>query len=1615
MTRGWWVAQVSLTAIAGIVGLGCGAEVGDAGEAVERTEGALGESGEPADVPATCSPEDLSWGDGGACAGPWEYQRRDECWQALPVGTTAGAEHSTCTQWATCANWCFGAAAGTTWTPDGSATITVPRRCEVECVERPRGGRTCTKPICRQDFEQAQETCNERLATRVETRRASYPAEARPLLVGRATATLLGASGTQADQFRCQYELRLPNPRSGTGSLCGCATTTRYRPVACDSRPPTATEVLSSGGLSLASLLSEDADAYVGAGSAAPSCTTCEQLPARTPDEVRAKYECLCASWNRIPGVTACGSASASTTTTTSSVARFGAATLGTVVFDGVLSAETSTCSNQTTYVLPSDDAIVDDRGAGRGALDASQIPGFVRHFRLLAELGGDHLSPAARAHVNALVQAHPEAVHACSVASSTEVPASCPLRDDLQPWIDRCERFAQPHVSSEVATIEAPGCLALLDTLGDLEPSVDASCDGATLRAATRQTTTTILAKALRSIELAPSSPYASLPRQLHGLSRWWASFSASHAVDAYLELEVDPRGTLSEMLGRFWSHATEGRALLTQLREGLAADATEEELALAVEGMNAPALALDRDVLVAAFAPITELPAIVEGGVTVLGPVAVGGSPLRGMPLLAVTGDALGRIDARLDAVVELHDFACRFHAQRCRGAFHSPTERLVALVASIGASSAAEELSATTDALDGWRDVLAAIDAGRAALVEALAEHEVEDFDQVGVEHDPTLAALASIVQEQRARIGRFRTDGLFDATERRAITLGASPNEVSAVLTRMGARVEAVSQERVRYTDALDQVAAGLVNAAGTSQARTALQNQMDELHARRTELRADEEGLLASAEVERRRLGEMTAELPALDEGQIVPIGDTMNLSLTGGDAMFALQPDPTASELAAASLAGQAASGVRLLSIETRGQWSPTCSLRRARAIVPSGTGRALQELGWEGALTGPEGFVVTSSAGTAQVSSAGTSWDRSRTRTEGTRGQTCFSAGISTDGLFEALQMPPLFSVGFSGQDCDFEETSTSNRTGSSGSNVSSSDRRTGASYAAGLRLPNTPFPNAPVGSLLAFVVPRGETYLAQYTDVHVVTAPHTTILLPEESDVHVVVNDEACAEADTLRALNVTVRPLTTAGAIAERVVAAMQVAVERARELRSTYVAQGTVLPGQAQLVRSSAIAELERADVGIPFASLPAALQTLFSAHLDLVIVDLERHVRIDANRREQKRIAMQLASLRDELAHVERRGRLSLLVPLRHLHTASERHLRAQLDDLVADTERFLLPIMALWFPESLEMPSGLALQAAVADLLAARTTTRFDTLVGKMTTVLDDALARLTTAQAWNRPSAQHVGLALTWPRAGAPTQSASSFRRASTMPTDGLPPRASVDPWVAVRDAGLGAFRVRPEDLYSRSLGVSGVLWCHESVPVISAMALFVGRPGSAGSINDVLTNQDLTVGGWIENMAFQTEGGLESYAVLSTAAQQFRIPLIFGQPHQAFEVFNRKFPVGTNPGAPGLSPFADFVVDFRGLAEQRQIPNGNDGFTRLQQNGERVFEATEMTLVMRVDSREIAMPMPGVDRCEPPAELPPEEPEEPADPTEPPTDPEEPPTDPEEPDLPF
>ncbi|MCB9603670.1 MAG: hypothetical protein H6721_03845 [Sandaracinus sp.] len=1571
--------------IAIAIGLGCGqAPTSTPTDEVMGREQALGESGAPADAPATCDAGDLTWSSGGGvCAGPWEYERFDECWQALPAGSTAGSETSTCTQWNECANWCFGVVDGP-WTAGGTRDVTVAKECRVECYDGPRGRRTCTKPICTPNVQAARDRCDEQADALASGRRTGFPDAAKPNVRARVTAVNhVSQVDTNRDRFRCTLQLQLPTPARATGSLCGCRTTTHYRPVACERYGTTGPRLWSEAGLTQAELTSDDADAYVGSGDAAPSCSSCEQLPMSTPAEVHAKFACLCDAWDRIPGVERCGGPAPSTPGTSAGPAT-GATQIGGLA--GMVFELPNACRNDRTIRLPNDATIVDDRGPGHGALDATQIPAFARHFRLLAELRGESLSVAQRAFVDRLAATLPGVEHTCAMATSTQVPAACPAaqREWLQQDVTRCERLARAHVSSEIAAIEAPFCLGLLDRLAD--PAIDTACDAPALRATVRQATTTMLAKSLRLLETDPTSELASLPRQLHALSSWWEVFDASHEVDAPLALDVAPRGTLSEMLGRFWRHAHEGARVLQALRDELP-EGDEDPDTAAIEGALGIAqergLALDRAVLVAGWTPVTTFSAVVEEGVTVASPVAVDGTPLRGLPALLVLADALGRVDARLDALVELHDFACRFEAERCLGAgFESVTERWVASIARLGTPELTAERAATTVDLEGWEDVFAALDAGRATLVAALQAEGYGGFDEIGADVSPEVASLATLVLENRARRERFLADGFFDAATRRTLHGGVTPLEGANVLSRMSLRVDRVRAEQQRYDDALDTVARGLVEVAGTAQASAAIANQMDELFERIDQLRSDERGLLASAAVERLRLGDMTAELAALDDGELFQVGDSRTFPVTGTDGRFDGSQDPEAIEWAVESFVGDELGDAQMLVVETTGVYAPTCTLDMGQALVPTAAGGVhVESIPVAGAFVGPEGFVVSYVRGHQQVHSVGRSWERSHSRSETERLERCTHAGVSVEGILGPI-VPVPYSLGLSARDCDVEEETYASRSSNTNGSVSSSDSRTSASFSAGLRLAYTPFPNAPAGALLAVVLPRGEQRIRQYTDVQVITKPHSTVFLPADSDVYFVVNDSSCTTADTTQSLRVTVRPMSTAGALAEAVVDAMREVVADAAELRATYSAQGTLLSSQLQLVRSTAVAQLEEA-AGMPFSGLPPALQTLFHAHVDLTLVDLEREVQVASIRRQLRVAYLQLAAHREELAHVARRGRYALVVPMRHLHALPERHLGAQLHDLLVDTERFLLPVMHLWFPESTVAPSGIALQQAVEEMLEGGLGTPFSSLVARVLIVLEDALTRLTTSQAWSRPYSEHARVALTWPNPTPPPGNiaTSAFRRASVMPATEMQTLGGVDPWIAVRDGGTGVFRVRPEDVYSRALGTSGVLWCHEAVPVISGMALFVGRPGSAASINESLNQQGRSVAGYATNVGFQTEEALESYEIEASVTQQFSLPLIFGQPAQALETLDRLFPAGTrHPGPVGLSPFADFVVDFSGLLEARANTSDNDGFTTVSSGGTRSFVASEMTLVFRVDTREVGEVVGGVNRCEPP-----------------------------------
>jgi hypothetical protein len=1603
-------------------------DIGDQESALDEPEPV-----DPADAPAVCSKANMSWvpGDEQRCSANWEYSRRGLCWS---VSTAAATAHDTsaCTEWNQCdTTWCNGDVSSG-WVSVGSSNAyPIPaKHCEVDCQPLPHGGQTCSKPHCSNPEAEAQSACtNTYVKQKIDAKTAELPDEGlRAKVHGRGDAVALGNNN-----WRCDMELNYPVRATAVGKLCGCKTTTRYTPVPCDTRPVSSTRVFSSGGLTSAQLLAEDSHAYMGGGplgGAVPSCSSCEQMPIDTAAQVRAKFACLCSSWNKLPGVPACSlnppAASATATALAASESSVNASkagtnllTSGTVIIGPIFNFDPyPNCSNNPpTIAYPQDTSIVEYRGAGAGSLDAGQIPAFVKHFRLLMELGGDRLPAHVRTFITGLYGSYPSYEHTCSAAhpggsslgrsASVEIPASCPAATatDLDAKLARCEHFAQPHVPSNVALIEQGQCLALLDGLNQLNSSDEAACVGPALRTAARAAATTMLVKSFKLLESSPNTTYGALPRQLNALSLWWDAFSRSHAHDVDLEPEpevpADPVATLSGVLGRFWKHATEGRAVLTGLRTTLQTDPTTAELQTALGSSNQNAETLDRLVLTAALTNVGSLPAIVDGSYTVLPAITVNAAPLRGFPLLLVTGDALSRLSGHLDALTPSHDFACRF--TDCRApTFTSSTVRLTALFAALETKT---RLTAELDAipvavtLDGWRAVFDAFkssyDTFRAAL------------DQVALTNlsgsapafaHPSATLLITAVQRQNDRIASFRSRGLFDATNRRALFAGVDDLVRSNVLQRMNSRIQAISSEQGRLEQDLESLATGLVEIAGTQHASDDIQTQRDLLGLQLDQLQAEVTGLEGSGDAEALRLGDITAQLAnigrAVDQGQLLQVSDTLSARPTGANAKHVpFKLTETLADLSVLSVTKEQLGNARMLAVESRGVWSPTCALRNVKALLPDPAhpDKLLpQRLSFAGALIGPEGYVITQSQGQATVDSVGSSHEAGWTHSTGNRFELCAEAGFNLGKAVGIGENSPL-TLSVSAKDCGVREDMYNQSDRDTSSHNNNTDVSSNASYAVGLRLPTTPVPEAPAGSLLAVVAPHGATTLGPNYPVYIVRSPFTTMLVPADSDVHFIVNDTVCPDGetpDTFNPLDITVRPLATIGALAGSVVTEMAKTIKDVSAREPDLLAQGTVLPNQLSQIRSAAIVSLE-VRTQLAFSALPSPLQNLFNSYLDLALLDLERRVEIQARLRLMHQLYLQTVGLDTDQADAERVGRLALLVPLWHLHALPEQHLRAALSDLYADTDRYLLPIMELWYPRESDTAPSAAFNVAIQNLINATPSTRFSDLVANVVTVVQDALSRFQDAEAWNRPYNTHSHAALSWdlpvPAAAppAPGVSKSPFRRAAAV--SGGPASLGVDPVAAVRELKTGVFHVTPEDLYSPSGGVGGVIWCQEAVPVISRMALFVARTVSTGTTNAQLNGQRRWVSGRVSGVRFQTESMSIPYDVDVKSWQEFKIPVIFGTPGSAIETFDELIgrPESVYAMGPaGMSPFADFAVDFDGLGEARLNPNDTDGFTiadPTSPNG-RKFSSSEIILVMKLDSRSAAAPLANVQRCVPP-----------------------------------
>jgi hypothetical protein len=1161
-----------------------------------------------------------------------------------------------------------------------------------------------------------------------------------------------------------------------------------------------------------------------------------------------------------------------------------------------------------------------------------------VNRIKLLYELWGEQLvnqqtPPGQLQRAISLYRTFPNINPSCGTVDAPSPSPSCnatsvtATRGDLI----RCQRLVEPHASDGVASIAMTDCTTLLGGYLDLKANAeDATCGGPHLRDVTAKTAFRLEDKQLGLITSAPLS-LGALPRQLWLLDTWYSVSKRADSLGVFATADQQRRDT-SYLLGRFWDRMRKQSGADAQLA-GLSQSSTPLQAEQAL-GLAAVASRQSDQAVVNALFTVPGV--IVPENVTLTRP------PLRGLPLLAMLGDALKPLVDDLDGLALYHDIACQF--RDCRApSTNTPSRNAWKILASLEESSFSTNVSANPFALGGWTTTLGKIASQHSVLTQAIADAVTTPGGLAAATAESHVHPLARPLwlhyKHARAFHDHYEATGLFDPTAQNRLYGSLLEQSQQSVVTALRGRANTLDGTVKNYRNGLIAAVEAQLAVMSTGAQLSNLTNQRLRKATEMNNKLANVAGLQASGEDEAKAFGSLTASFAdvqaALDSGAFVQFGNTHTFELDGQDGKFTGSSTPTSS-VASHTITGLTAG--EMLVVQTSGSWTPTCAISTKRWLLPDGKDGGVTNL--SGAVIGPEGYTVHLTQSGAQVSSAAR------------------SGGI-TDSFGASIKLcvgngPAGDYTGIKTEACIHRDQTHSQST--TWSNSTATESTTSASFAVGLRLDDTPFPAAPVGSLLVVLQDPATGVIR---DVRVVHSGGTSILVEGASTAYFVVNDKQCSTAGTTNKLTVTARSMLGGPAVAKKALVAMADVLALMRQQQTLLAAQGTMLPTQAALIRQQADNKLQERLGEISVTALPAPLASLFDAFVSHEIVATERRIEIAAVKRSLDLDLIELRMIDDEIKAGGDRARLQRLVPQWLLRDLDHDHLRVSLVDLLSVTRDYLKPILDLWYPHALD---NVSFGPEITALLNADVDTSLVSLAASGQTFVNTLLDAYDTATFGAKPNAPQLPLVvLSFPRPGA-TPSNTFWRTADAARAQRV--------WDAIDNQTVAHFEITPDDFYSR-MGGDAVLSCNEAVPLIKTMAIYVVRPG-ADSSNQTLNAIGRTFqGSGGANQSFVTPEGPRLYQLADAATgapsvwRSFNLPVRYGESEASLTTFLNT-PRQTRPV--GLSAAGAFDIDFSVLS------------TLPQQGGLGANDpapATEIQLVLEIDSRASGTLPTWVSRC--------------------------------------
>ncbi len=1165
-------------------------------------------------------------------------------------------------------------------------------------------------------------------------------------------------------------------------------------------------------------------------------CTTCEHLPAGSPDQAKAKFRCLYDRHQNTPGMP-----------------------------------------------LPPGN-------------QSEPIKRTIRSYiKILFEHWGDELGSQEGQEALNIYQLYPDDMPSCGNTADLS-GSNCAGMSEINWRMKFCSRLLSSHADAAVSSRHYASCLDIFDRIiAASSNQPDCSQEAQALNAS-------VLDKIITHPGL--YADVDSIAKLIRHLNAWYHGM-----VDLSGHSDIDPVGLDEDLFvftSHFWATAEQTRPEFNLLHEGVHQPNPDmQAIKTKLKAALSAGFSLDQDVVRAAF--------------------LAGGSKVFGAPLALLTGQALTGLIARLEDLGTYQDIACRYFMDCSQAAELPPLNRLWRLLAYLDDG---DQLSAIVNAtvptgLGGWKDAVQSILANQSWLVaDTLVPLATGTGGATPVENIDINAlstpyqSLVKTITLAKERHRNFTQHGSLESRVGNHLKTAVHASKRAEIKSEMEADSSSLDDQLVRYDADFVRLVDSIMSGAET-------QGYKAEIERRKNRIVDDIEELKnrLSAHILAAERGDLATELTrallkvegGIHADEFQKVGGAGPFVLKGEHARYTGGQAASIVDLAVEPgvVPVQRLSANQMLLVNTEGQWSPACSLTDRKVITPDGQLGDIV-LDPDDPYAGPEGYTVqwTGSGYQAHRITSGVSENWTR----GVKAEVCGGLGTKKSFILSAN------ICAYTG----YEHTKTWQDMQDRGA-----EARTSASFASGLRLSNTPFSQAPVGSLLAVQMPAGKVDLDEILDIHLVRGPQTVIQVGEASDLYFVVNDLDCDGGPSLDNLRVEYGVWEGSRDTARQIIPRMGCVLDNIRLEEEKLIQSGQLLSSEVGRIRSEMLSDVMSQCEGlptdpqhvIPVSEYPEELKALFLAFVEREIARLERAVAMYNIQREIRLITFDLHAIKTEEHNIEKKEYLNALQQRRFLTTLDTDYVRPKVEDLTSSHLDYLYPILKLWYPH--KTPQGL--EVTLRNLRDVDLESRAGDLVGYLMEVaveLVDTYGEAAVAD--GNPEKPPVMVVLAIPRpcdpdAGMPCPEVG-FRKVAQGVSEYF--------WQAVdnRQPEVG-LTFLPEDLYAWGSG-SAKLDCFDQNPVIRHVAFVVDDGEDRESENT--TNRRLE--GWFgEEQKFASTNGPQSFILINDRWKMIRTAAVLyanGQ-HQVINVVRKADPVFKGEVL-GLSPLGTLSFDF-GTTEQQ------------------------------------------------------------------------------------